>query len=222
MCRTLNIRNTVVFRCEAQLGGIQAVETRTPRHAHSGPFQTFPYMSDAAMVSICPRPQSSSLCMLRLTVSDFFLTQFETKSFMSLETAVQIMHFHIRASLPHDPKFIFALSKLVNSSGQVDFALGIYSWESELKCTPLYLECMHYYVIIIVASAAQYASVEPRMKNIVSSTVHQFELFENVLSKMLECSKGTQTDVVIINLFCQKYCVLSEEILGALGFEKSS
>lgn len=62
------------------------------------------------------------------------------------------MHFHIRAPLPHDPKFIFALSKLVNSCGQVDFALGIYSWESELKCTPLYLDCMHY--VIIVASAA--------------------------------------------------------------------
>lgn len=64
------------------------------------------------------------------------------------------MHFHIRAPLPHDPKFIFALSKLVNICGQVDFALGIYSWESELKCTPLYSDCMHYFVIIIVASAA--------------------------------------------------------------------
>lgn len=67
---------------------------------------------------------------------------------MSLETAVQIMHFHIRATLPHNPKFIFALSKLVNSCGQVDFALGIYSWESELKCTPF----IHTVCIIMLLS----------------------------------------------------------------------
>lgn len=73
---------------------------------------------------------------------------------MSLGTAVQIMHFHIRSPLPHDPKFIFALPKLVNSSGQVDFAPGIYNWESELKCTFLYLDCTHYCTIIFVASAA--------------------------------------------------------------------
>lgn len=83
-----------------------------------------------------------------------FCYSLRQKSFVSLGTAVQIMHFHIRSPLPHDPKFIFALSKLVNSSGQVDFDLGIYSWESELKCTFLYSNCMHYSTIIIVASAA--------------------------------------------------------------------
>lgn len=114
------------------------------------------------------------------------------KSFMSLGTKVQIMHFHIRSPLPHHPKFIFALSKLVNSSGQVDFALGIYSWESELKYTLLYSDCMHYlcyYHCCLCCLVCFCWTQDEKYCQLVQ--VHYFELFENVLSKMLACSKGT-------------------------------